>query len=119
MPIVQYAIMRSTSKVAPWVILSACTHKARLGLVVQHQQHQHNLQLFMSRRRLEPSGSSHCTCGQDIRHTGLLLVYGRVRGQPRVCRRGCSQWQLPPCCSEGSVHAVWFSSSQLFTHVHY
>ena len=50
MPIVQYAIMRSTSKVAPWVILSACTRTVGLRLMVQHR---HNLQLCMSRRRLK------------------------------------------------------------------
>ena len=59
MPMVQYAIMRSTSKVAPWVILSACVHKGRLRLLAQHQQHQHNVQLGMSRRPVKPLGRQH------------------------------------------------------------
>ena len=59
MPMVQYAIMRSTSKVAPWVILSACIHTGRVRPLVQHWRHQHNVQLGMSRRTVKPLGRQH------------------------------------------------------------
>ena len=55
MPMVQYAIMRSTSKVAPWVILSACMHQGRLRLLVQRRQHQHNPQLCICKHRQKRS----------------------------------------------------------------